>query len=80
MIMLRSCDSHRKSGAQSRNKSSEQNCLFDHSLFTRSKMMEVVYVLNNSVSLNRKLDAPRTARDEKRRATHNEGKNIFFVQ
>ena len=36
--------------------------------------MEVVYVLGNSVSLNRKLDAPRTARDEKRRATHNEGK------
>lgn len=36
--------------------------------------MEVVYVLSNSVALNRKLDAPRTARDEKRRATHNEGK------
>lgn len=35
--------------------------------------MEVVYVLGNSISLNRKLDAPRTARDEKRRATHNEG-------
>lgn len=34
--------------------------------------MEVVYVLSNSVALNRKLDAPRTARDEKRRATHNE--------
>lgn len=36
-------------------------------------IMEVVYVLGNSISLNRKLDAPRTARDEKRRATHNEG-------
>lgn len=36
--------------------------------------MEIVYVLGNSVSLNRKLDTPRTARDEKRRATHNEGK------
>ena len=44
--------------------------------------MEVVYVLSNSVALNRKLDAPRTARDEKRRATHNEGKliNIKFFK
>jgi len=37
------------------------------------KIMEVVYVLDNTIALNRKLDAPRTARDEKRRATHNEG-------
>lgn len=36
-------------------------------------MMEVMYILSNSVALNRKIDAPRTARDEKRRATHNEG-------
>lgn len=36
-------------------------------------MMEVMYILSNSVALNRKVDAPRTARDEKRRATHNEG-------
>lgn len=36
-------------------------------------VMEVVYVLDNAIALNRKLDAPRTARDEKRRATHNEG-------
>ena len=39
----------------------------------RIDQMEVVYVLGNSISLHRKLDAPRTARDEKRRATHNEG-------
>ena len=37
-------------------------------------VMEVVYVLDNTIALNRKLEAPRTARDEKRRATHNEGK------
>lgn len=36
-------------------------------------VMEVVYVLDNTIALNRKLEAPRTARDEKRRATHNEG-------
>ena len=38
---------------------------------------ELLHILSNSVALyNRKLDAPRTARDEKRRATHNEGKNF----
>ena len=37
--------------------------------------MEFLYVLGNSVSLNSKIDAPRSARDEKRRATHNEGMN-----
>ena len=37
------------------------------------------------ISLNRKLDGPRTARDERRRTTHNEGKmailfdNLFFL-
>jgi len=41
------------------------------------KIMEVVYVLDNTIALNRKLDAPRTARDEKRRATHNEGTTTF---
>lgn len=40
--------------------------------------MEVVYVLDNTIALNRKLDAPRTARDEKRRATHNEGTEETF--
>ena len=35
--------------------------------------MEVMYILSDSAALNRKIDAPRTARDEKRRATHNEG-------
>ena len=40
--------------------------------------MEVVYVLDNTIALNRKLDAPRTARDEKRRATHNEGTGETF--
>lgn len=39
----------------------------------KTKAMEVMYVLSNSVCLDRKVDAPRTARDEKRRATHNEG-------
>lgn len=42
------------------------------------KVMEVVYVLDNTIALNRKLDAPRTARDEKRRATHNEGTEDTF--
>lgn len=42
------------------------------------KVMEVVYVLDNTIALNRKLDAPRTARDEKRRATHNEGTEETF--
>ena len=45
------------------------------SLANRTTVMEFVYVLGNSVSLNRKMDAPRSARDEKRRATHNEGMN-----
>lgn len=49
--------------------------IFLRSLANRTTVMEFVYVLGNSVSLNRKIDAPRTARDEKRRATHNEGMN-----
>ena len=44
----------------------------------RTKEMEVMYVLSDSVCLNRKLDAPRTARDEKRRATHNEGIKLIY--
>ena len=76
--VLQSCDGHVREKHKNCLNESWIRILAISSRLEGIKIMEFVYILGNSGSLNRKLEAPRSARDEKRRATHNEGNNNSF--